>query len=290
MYLSSQRLWNDQYGKNLPFIMEEFEPQSMRGSSSRILHFGEILAETDSHILKDVRLIQLIAELCTLTQKKRLRKLFPEATMKSGYMLSEVVYPTIQCLGTEEEERYHLLEDSDTTLSIAEPDEQGVGEIVATTSEFKNYRTGDLGKLDMNPCPCGERPTLLLRGRKDFDVIPILGALFLREELERVLEPVAGNLVEYQLRVGEVPHNERSVGKAVFDFVPRSDALTETEIGEYLAQSLFVTKTRTLSQLIDAGIFTQIFMGSYVGFFGGCCSLRLGSHECSCGCSRKVSE
>ena len=241
--------------KNLPLIVNEYRPQTMRASSSQVLRFGETLAGTDSHALKNIRLIQLIAELCTSTQKKRLRALFPEATLQSGYMLSEVVYPTIQCLGTEGEERYHLLEDSETVLSIAEPDEEGVGEIIATTSELKNYRTGDLGKVDTNPCPCGKQPTLLLHGRKDFDIVPILGALFLREELERVLEPVADKLVEYQLRVGEIQHNGKLVGKAVFDFVPRNDALTDAEMGKYLAESLFVTKTRTLSQLIEAGIF-----------------------------------
>ena len=243
---------------NLSLIMREFEPQSMRGSPSQVLRFGETLAETNSSVLKSISLIQLIAELCTSTQKKHLGSLFPKAILQSGYMLSEVVYPTIQCLATKGEERYHLLEDSETVLSIAEPDEEGVGEIIATTSELKNYRTGDLGKLDTKPCPCGKQPTLLLLGRKDFDIVPVLGALFLREELERVLEPIAGTLVEYQLRVGEILRNGKLAGKAVFDFVPRSAALTEDEIGKYITESLFVTKTRTLSQLIEADIFVPL--------------------------------
>ncbi len=256
MYLTLDE--RDLEEKNLPFIMNEYEPHTIRATPSRALRFGETLFKTSSSVLKNIRLIQTMAELCTSTQKKHLRALFPDATIQGGYTLSEVIYPTAQCLETENEERYHLLEDSETVLAIAEPDEEGVGEIIATTTELENYRTGDLGKLDTNPCPCGKQPTLLLYGRKDFDIVPILGALFLREELERVLEPLAGTLVEYQLRVGEILHDGKLSGKAVFDFVPRSAASTETEIGKYLADSLFVTKTRTLSQLIEAGIFVPL--------------------------------
>jgi phenylacetate-coenzyme A ligase PaaK-like adenylate-forming protein len=247
--------------ENLPQIMREYEPETINGQISRILLLVETLRNAGATTIGDhIRLLQFFGELFTPLHRKLLRNFFRNATLQGGYASSETATSTTECPATTEN-RYHLFKDSPTVFSIAEPDEQGIGEIIATTHELEGYRTGDLGKLDPIPCPCGESPTLVLYGRKDFDIVPVLGATFLKSELERALEPYLDRLDDYQLRVGDLLLDEKLIGRAEFDFSIRENAeISDQEISEHLARTLFVTKTRTLADIVKAGIFIPLIV------------------------------
>ena len=61
------------------------------------------------------------------------------------------------------------------------------------------------------------------------------------------------------MRVGETLKGGKLVGTAAFDFVPKDgETVSAQEIGGHLAQALFVTKTRTLADLVEAGIFMPL--------------------------------
>lgn len=249
----------DMIPENLSQIMYDYEPETINGLTSRILLWAQTLSNAHATtVCAHIRSLQFFGELFTPLHQRLLKTFFPNALFHGGYASSETATSTTAC-PTTEENRYHLFKDSPTKLSIADPDENGIGEIIATTHELENYRTGDLGKLDPAPCPCGESPTLVLYGRKDFDIVPVLGALFLKTELERALEPYLEKLADYQLRVGEVLCAGRLVGRAEFDFVPREGAqISETELARHLTRTLFVTKTRTFANIIEDGVFTPL--------------------------------
>ena len=248
--------------ENLSRIMSDYKAETLNGPPSRILLWAQRLAESGAEAEhKSIRLIQTFGELLTPLHRKLIKQTFPDAILKNGYSFSGANYPTAECPASDGEWHHILKGPSVTRISIADPDENGIGEIIATTDELENYRTGDLGKLTPIPCPCGESPILTLYGRKDFDLVPILGATFLKSELERVLEPFRERLVDYQLRVGEAFRDGKLAGRAEFDFVPREgSAVSESEISEHLENTLFVTKTRTLSDIIKAGIFMPLFV------------------------------
>jgi len=248
--------------ENLARIMREYKPTTVNGPPSRILSWAQRLASAGD-IPVHIHLAQIFGELLTPLHRRLLKETLPHATLQNGYMFSGANYPTVECPGGSGE-RHHILKGASVTrLSIADPDENGIGEIVATTNELKNYRTGDLGRLDPTPCPCGESPTIMLYGRKDFDVVPVLGALFLKTELERALGPYLEKLADYQLRVGETFSAGKLVGRAEFDFVLREGALaSEMELAGHLAHAMFVTKTRTLADIIKDGIFTAFVVRS----------------------------
>jgi phenylacetate-coenzyme A ligase PaaK-like adenylate-forming protein len=249
----------DMLPENLSQIMGEYKPRSLNGQISQVILFAETLASTGAaDLCTQFTRVQTFGEMFTSARQRLLETFFPNAVLQSSYAASEMANSTSRCPSSNEG-RYHVYTDAPVSFVIAEPDDQGIGEIIVTTNELANYRTGDLGKLDPRPCPCGESPTLLLYGRKGFDIVPVLGALFLKAELERALEPYLGSLTDYQLRVGEALRNGKRIGKAEFDFVPRKEmTISPIEIAERIARSLFVTKTRTLAELTEVGIFAPL--------------------------------
>ena len=247
---------------NLVTIMKEFEPESLLGPPTRTLRWVQTLLNAgDSETPAHITLVQLSGEMPTPTYRALLSEALPNATLRNLYMFAGANFPLAPCPHSQGDV-YHLLQgDSVTKIKIVDPDEEGVGEMIATTPTLTNFRTGDLGKLDTHPCPCGRSPVLKLFGRKDFDRVTVLGATFLRSELERILEPVMSDLADYQLQVGEKVENKTLRGSLAFIYVLRpTSTLTSGEIEKMLCTQLFVTKTRTLSDIIQSGLFLPLIV------------------------------
>lgn len=247
----------DMMSEHLSQVMRDYEPETLLGQPSRVLLWAQRLVDAGAKKwCEHIHLIQMNGELLTPLHRTLIKKAFPNATVRNGYTFSGAALPTIDCPASNGERLHVLKGKTITRLRIANPDETGMGEIIATTNELENFRTGDLGRLDPTPCPCGKSPILVLCGRKDFDRVTILGATFLKEELECVLEPLSKDLADYQLRVGEVSREGTLIGRAEFDFVPREGStVSGTELIERVMHNLFVTKTRTFADIIKAGIF-----------------------------------
>lgn len=240
-------------------IMREFEPETLNGPPALALSFAERLTEEGGRdICERIELLQAYGEQCTPLIEQRLAALLPRASLKKWYALSWAAYLAESCPA--DTDRYHLFPDRACAVTgILDPDEDGIGEIVIRTSDLPAYRTGDLGTLDTAPCPCGIAPALIIHGRKDFDLFIVLGAVFAKRELERVLEPFMTALRDYQLRVSEVPAEGGFVGRAVLDIVvKRDEPELARAIRERVSRTMFVTRTRTLSALVDSGIFEPL--------------------------------
>jgi phenylacetate-CoA ligase len=128
------------------------------------------------------------------------------------YGLSEMCGPGVatECLtvrdGLHVQEDHFLVEVIDPASGHVLPPGQE-GELVFTTLTKEalplvRYRTGDLGTLIAQPCPCGRTLTRIagLRGRQD-DMLVIRGVNLYPSEVEHVLLSIGGAAPHYRLIV-----------------------------------------------------------------------------------------
>ncbi len=133
-------------------------------------------------------------------------------TAINTYGLSEMCGPGVaaECLtarhGLHVQEDHFLVEviDPERGVSVAAGEE---GELTFTTLTKEalpliRYRTGDLGRLLVEPCTCGRGTVRItgLRGRRD-DMLIVRGVNLHPSEVERILLGVAGISGHYQLIV-----------------------------------------------------------------------------------------
>jgi phenylacetate-CoA ligase len=133
-------------------------------------------------------------------------------TAINTYGLSEMCGPGVaaECLavrrGLHVQEDHFLVEviDPERGVPVAPGDE---GELTFSTLTKQalpliRYRTGDLGRLLVEPCSCGRTTVRItgLRGRRD-DMLIVRGVNLHPSEVERILLDVAGATGHYQLIV-----------------------------------------------------------------------------------------
>ena len=101
---------------------------------------------------------------------------------------------------------YHL-DDFNIYFEIVDPDEEGYGELVATTlarrtMPFIRYRVQDVTRFIDAPCPCGAplRRIERIRGRRDEMVVMGAGNMY-PEIFERILHDVGGIAENWQVVV-----------------------------------------------------------------------------------------
>lgn len=137
-----------------------------------------------------------------------------------NYGLSEVMGPGVagectECNGLHVSEDHFLIEILDpATLEPVEPGE--IGELVITTLTKEafpviRYRTRDLTRLFVEPCPCGRTFKRIQRitGRTD-DMLIIKGVNVFPTQIESILFDIEGTQPHYNLIV-EREHNEDKV-------------------------------------------------------------------------------
>ena len=243
-------------------LMRDFEPAALSGSPTRVLQWAQAITVTSERaLLRRIRFVHLVGELLTPYLRSLLRERLPHAVLKNAYNFSGGNFPTTPCPSSDGDSHHLIDSPSVSKLSIIKPDEDGIGEIVITTPTLQNFRSGDLGKLDPTPCSCGKSPVLTLHGRKDFDRVAVLGAVFLKVELERVLGPFMDAFDDFRLVVGQTLKEATFVGTAEFLYVPNSTAVVnEQELGTHLSNNLFISKTRTLAEIVKAGIFDPLII------------------------------
>jgi phenylacetate-CoA ligase len=177
-------------------------------------------------------------------------------TAVSTYGLSEMCGPGVaaECVplrqGLHVQEDHFLVEVLDPTTGqpVADGEE---GELTFTTLTNEalpllRYRTGDLGRIDAEPCPCGRtfRRITGLRGRRD-DMLIVRGVNLHPSEVERVLMTVDGAAAHYRLIVerrgalDELTVECESVDGADREAVrARAEALLREETGLRIAVSV----------------------------------------------------
>ena len=133
-------------------------------------------------------------------------------TSVMNYGLSEMCGPGVACECLEERNGMHVQEDH-FLLEVIDPDTGRVlapgeeGELVFTTLAKEalpliRYRTGDLGRVTVEPCPCGRTTARIvdLTGRRD-DMITVRGINVFPSTVEHLLLSVDGVVPNYRLIV-----------------------------------------------------------------------------------------
>jgi phenylacetate-CoA ligase len=136
-----------------------------------------------------------------------------------NYGLSEVMGPGVagecqQCNGLHINEDHFLVEVIDPqTLEPVPPGEQGELVITTLTKEafpVIRYRTRDLTRLLLEPCPCGRTLRRMQRmvGRSD-DMLIIKGVNVFPLQIEKVLFEIEGTEPHYQIVVERENHADK---------------------------------------------------------------------------------
>jgi phenylacetate-CoA ligase len=133
-------------------------------------------------------------------------------TSVMNYGLSEICGPGVACECIEERSGMHVQEDH-FLIEVVDPDTGRVlapgeeGELVFTTLAKEalpliRYRTGDLGRVTLEPCSCGRTTARIvdLAGRRD-DMITVRGINVFPSTVEHLLLSVDGVVPNYRLIV-----------------------------------------------------------------------------------------
>lgn len=247
-------------GSNLGRCLKEFLPEHIVGVPSLALHVGALLdKETTNAVTSSVFLGEAISSSTLSTLNER----FPKMKTRSIYISMELgIYSTAPC-GYLAQGQYHVAEH--VRMRISSPDPKKEGEILISTEiepgvRVVDYCSGDIGRLSSYACPCGASDMLEVLGRKNGDYVKVVGALLLSAELERVAAMVP-YITDFRVRVSERLHE--GVPRGNIELIVYSsrgvgtDAL-KGEVSEIFARNLFLTPTRTLSQLIQESVFDPL--------------------------------
>lgn len=250
----------------LPELIERFKPREIIAQTSYFNACFELIEKAGkSGSLADVKELYLTGEVMSDAYLKRFKIAMPAASYHGDYGMSQADWFTTSCehLSRRHPEAayqiYHPFKSHH--IEIIDPDESGMGEIVLSTPEFSNYRTGDLGSLIREVCACGEDQALTVYGRKEYDVIHAAGATFLVTQVEKLFQPLAHLVQDYCVEIGERMEERNTIGLVQLAIVPTNSLMVREEKTTLIAAifgALQVTQTRRLQDLIDEGLFSPI--------------------------------
>ncbi|MDP3726118.1 MAG: hypothetical protein Q8R36_02885 [bacterium] len=213
--------------------------------------------------LKSIQHIGMSGDLVTKQLVEKIKRYIPYALIKIDYGVAEIDSCTISCPYLDKKyprDRFRVFHPFFLfNFDIIDKDEDGVGEIVITSPELQNYKTGDLGKITSENCKCGFKKTLFYKGRKDYDIVHCAGATFLSSEIEKIFATFSHLVLDYMIEVGETEKDNKTVGYVVCNLALQNLSVSiQKNILEHLARQLFVTKTQTLQKLIDKNFFLPV--------------------------------
>ena len=262
-----------------PSLIEEYDPDFIHGVVSFILTLFSRLTKT---AFPSLRKITWGGEYVSGESLGALEKKAPHVHIESWYGCAELGDMALpQCLYRS---RFEFHPVRGVSVGVHEPDEKGEGLLLFTRNltrsvSVRDYCPRDIGSLDTTPCPCGAPLTFSVRGRAQFDVVRVAGAIFHVEECERVMKKLAPYVADYQVVVSErvldnVPH-----GQVLLRIVPTKELLHRDSWHSFIAEvfegSLFITPNRTLGDLIADGTFLPLKVEAVSAFSWGPKKVRL---------------
>lgn len=251
-------------------LLDQFEPTEISITPSSLFH---ILWRNSIHQgatwPSALRRLYLSGEPTHASHYEMLTKTKPSVSVLSDYGLAETDTVSYSCPHLTKKYyddpfvTFHPIEKFG--WRIGEPNEDDVGEIIIMqTNELKSgYRTGDLGKLVREKCPCGAQKTLYVYGRKDYDIVYCAGATFVAMLISRIFNDFVHSIADYRIEVREKTDGSSPRGSVRILIVPHRNAELEelkkiqNDIHTAMLKRLFVTKTRTLENLVQEGIFSE---------------------------------
>ncbi len=245
----------------LAACVEDFAPDFISGFPS----FIERLAEHITPITgRGVKKILLSGERATSLFMAMTGTVFSNVRVHAFYSASEFGLIGTSCPHLPVN-HYHPSEG--ITVEIVDADETGSGDFVVSnhasndTTTIERYHIGDTGRVYSLQCPCGTTVAFEHLGRKGHDYIRTAGALLRREEFERVMLLFAHTIDDYRVEAQEVSVSGTLLGKITVRVFRRSgpfDPAAAGEIAREISEQLFLTPTRTLSDLVAEGLFIPL--------------------------------
>lgn len=258
-------------------VISDFQPKNIRTNVSILNFFTDKLSAGGySYLLEDIKNLFLGGESLSIALYDKLKKFFPKSNIELVYASTEAHIMGSYCkyLSLKHKEDgfsiYHPTKTSANYVSVVERDEFGVGEIGVHTPILSDYLTGDAGKIIKEKCECGASETLFVYGRINYDIINCVGAVFQASDVEKVFSLLAGYVKDFRLEIRDVFEKGKTLGSLTIKVIPTEKLLSMENGGAYLSEfvkkRLKLTKTRSLSDLVDEGIFLQpeiIFASSF---------------------------
>lgn len=248
-------------GAELAPILKDFAPDMLFGMSSLTVSVSKAIG---SAVFGSVRTLIVSGEYLTTPVRDILARYFPSATLFQMYASMETNQVSKLFCTHLPANAYHPLDT--VSVTIDSPDEQGVGDILfgrILLRDFKmeRYKIGDSGRLVQEACACGETTTLYLSGRSGYDYLKLAGAILRAEEFDRVANLCKDYIDEYRAEAFTIHRNGELCGGIVLQVYRKSGSLSEvekSELAQFVSEELFLTPTRTLSDLVTKGIFVPI--------------------------------
>ena len=236
-------------------VLRDYAPTEIMGTAPTYQLLTESLSQVAPEGLPDIERCYVSSGIIEKHLFESCKKYFPRAVLLASFASTEVAVIGRSCeyLGRTEVPRYAGIASPVhpfVPVEVKNPDERGIGELWVNNA---SQGSGDAGVLVRKPCPCGEQETLYVYGRVANDKINCAGAIFYAEEVERAMQTFHKQVKDYQLEVGEKAVDGRVVGFARLTIIPKG--VPEARLAKEFAQKLRVTRTRTLAQLEEEGIF-----------------------------------
>ncbi len=241
-------------------LIADLDPQKILGVPSYIVH---VAAHMTVSSRERVSSINVFGEFLTRTTMSMLSELFPNATVRSLFAVSEIgAISTVSC-DHQPLNFYHPRPGID--VSVYECDETGAGELLVSTMlnqeiPVERYKTGDSVRMHDGVCSCGASVTFEVLGRRGYDYVKIAGVTLRQEECERAARSLR-SFDDYRVEVSGVRAGNSIKGKIVLHVFRKDGVGTEglaREIGTNFARALQLTPTRSLADLTERGIFEPI--------------------------------
>lgn len=243
-------------------LLSDFSPEGVHGFPAIISRVG---AHMDASTKDGVRTAKLTGEVLTEERDSALQAMYKNARLIEIYIASEVG-GRIGVRSCGYLPRAHFHPALDVEIEVANPDAEGVGDLLVTRPVFRgfrveSYRIGDMAKLVRARCACGAETTFALVGRRGIDYIKIVGALIRREEFDRVCATFPDAIDDYRAEVSEVHVAGQSKGRIALTLFRAKGTPTEArvhEIARLFADRVFLTQTATLAQLVERDVFLPL--------------------------------
>lgn len=250
-------------------LAREFKPNSLLGYPSLMILLAPYFEEVG--ILKNIRVLELNAERCSLAQRNSLMKLYNNPIIFNQFTSTEAagVYggPCTKTLAKSSldfhlNDNYLFTEFIDPdTKKPADPRTQVCETLVTTIVPDQplplvRYRTGDLLSASKSECVCEQGGYLFTsEGRANSDRVKFLDGVIAVGQLERAMAKFGDELEEtYQAHYFEEQCEDGILRSRVEVHVsPKTDSLDLDKLAQQIAQNFMISAILSYEEAVEHG-------------------------------------
>lgn len=243
-------------------VIADFGPQAIHSLVSPLNLFIDKLYGGKADMFSEkIKKVYISGEMAPKELLNKSKKIFPKGEIGFFYGIGEIGITGVSCryLMNKYKNAKFVTYHPTKSVSIFKPSQDNIGEISVYSPTLHNFLTGDEGEIIKEKCRCGATETLCVHGRINYDIVNCIGAVFHILEVERVFSSLYSYVNDYYLEIKEVHGEGKTLGSVVIKVVPtaklRAMDCGEKFISEFVQGTLQLTKTRSLGDLVKAGIF-----------------------------------